>query len=93
MASLGDLQQALVLYVNYGYKPGSFTTAVLTNDLRGAFGNSDGESEMHLRSLLMWLYNEAPFSCWGTEKRVQEWMKAGGLEGQELPLLKEEKEL
>jgi hypothetical protein len=46
-----------------------------------------------LRELLMWLYSEAPFSCWGTEKRMQEWMEAGGLEGHGLPLLKEEKEL
>lgn len=74
MASLDTLLESLERYVKYGIPTGSFSQSVLENDLSGAFGNSDGESENHLRALLTYLYNDVPNICHGSPERVREWL-------------------
>lgn len=77
----------LVNFLVYGYRPGSFLTAVLDNDLREAFGRADEESSRAMRSLVTWLYSFAPPQAYGTPERTTEWtgilntqLRARGLE-------------
>lgn len=60
---------------------GSFMRAVLTNDLMGAFASADDVNGKRMRDWAMWLYNDAPSLCHGTEGRMLAWHERGGLNG------------
>jgi hypothetical protein len=60
------------LYVEHGCQPGSFLTAVLTNDLKGAVRYGDDESLAALPAIVRHCYNELPFSVWGSPERFNE---------------------
>jgi len=62
----GSLQR----YFNDGIMPGGFLTAVLMNDLLGAYANADMVSVQELPGLVSWLYNHAPHDCWGSKEKV-----------------------
>lgn len=69
------------LYIEEGIMTGGFLTAVMENDLVSSIGQAD---HINIRSMQEWtifLYNEAPFGCWGSKKRVKSWMRKGGLNG------------
>lgn len=68
------MQAALRRYVLEGIKPGDFLTAVICNDLRNAVGRADGENLPLLSLYVMWLYNIAPGSCWGSPEAMAKWM-------------------
>lgn len=63
-------------YVENGVPLGSFLTAVVSNDLKGAFLNADLENGRAMRDIVAWFYNEAPSGCWGSKKKHRLW---GGL--------------
>lgn len=70
-------------YVEQGIITGRFLTAVMSNDLMGAYMAADG---INLQSMLKWadwLYNEAPAACRGSKVKVNDWSAAGGLKGME----------
>ena len=67
----GDIER----YVFYGLLPGSFLTAVLTNDLIEAVNRADEESLTHLGPIVKFVYNEIPSTCWGTKMKVAQWNK------------------
>lgn len=75
------MRETARLYVENGYQGGSFFTAVVSNDLRGAFANADDVNAAAMREWVMWLYNDAPCGCHGSPEHVREWIKAGGLVG------------
>lgn len=56
--------------------PGDFLTAVITNDLRGAFARADEESLKALRLLNRWFYNRAPSSAHGSLDAMRRWLTA-----------------
>jgi hypothetical protein len=60
----------------FGVPTGGFIEAVLSNDLREAMGQADRESLKHLHTLFLLIYNYCPHTCWGSEKRVNEWLQA-----------------
>lgn len=62
-------------YVEHGYKPGSFVTAVLANDLKGAFGRADMENRLTLYAICSYVYNEIPSISQGSYEKVEEWLK------------------
>jgi hypothetical protein len=66
---------ALRRYVDEGLEPGGFLTAVLENDLFGAFGKADHINIERLYDICMHIYNEEPSHCWGKEGTVSEWCK------------------
>ena len=69
------------LYIEKGVPGGSFMTAVLSNDLRGAFGRADEINRARMFDTVAFLVNEAPIGCHGSPERVRDWIKAGGLQG------------
>lgn len=68
------LIEGLVMYVVHHYQPGGFLTAVLSNDLAQAFGRGDSESLACLHGIVKFLEGDAPWNCWGSVKRVCDWV-------------------
>ena len=63
-------------YVNHGIRPGSFLLAVLHNNLVGACINADPQNAAALRYIVMFMYHEAPSSCWGSPATVDAWVES-----------------
>lgn len=68
------MQAGLMLYLEHGVLPGSFLTAVLENDLKGAFGRADHINESRIKDIVTFLYNYAPGPCWGSPQKVASWV-------------------
>lgn len=64
------------LYVEHGIAPGSFTTAVISNDLREAFARADDINRARMFDIVCWFYNEAPSQCWGSAQMMNQWIAA-----------------
>ena len=62
-------------YVEHGLRPGSFVTAVLSNDLAAAFQTADDESYRGLRDILRYIHQEISSTCWGSREKVEAWLK------------------
>lgn len=75
------MREGARLYVEKGYKGGSFFTAVVSNDFEGAFRNADDTNTAAMRDWAMWLYNDAPCGCHGSPANMAAWINAGGMEG------------
>lgn len=69
----------LELYIREGVTVGSFLEAVLCNDLRRAVECADIENRAALPNYVVFLFNYAPATCWGSRERFQKWIKKGGL--------------
>lgn len=75
------MRDGMRLYIERGVPPGSFLTAVLSNDLMGALGKADDTNLHALPAYGRFLYNEAPSPCFGSPEHVRDWCEAGGLAG------------
>jgi hypothetical protein len=62
-------------YVEHGFEPGSFLTAVLSNDLAGAFNAADSDAEAGLRDIVKYIHWEIPSLCWGSRAKVEAWLE------------------
>jgi len=72
------MRYGMRLYVERGVRPGGFLTAVLKNDLVGAITRADEVNQAHIHDWVMFVLNELPIGCWGSEEKVELWCKAGG---------------
>lgn len=68
------MQDAAREYVELGMPPGGFLYAVLCNQLVEAFGKADQINRANMYVWAEWLFNEAPYKCWGSPERVKNWM-------------------
>lgn len=75
------MRDAFRLYIENGIPPGSFTTAVLSNNLMEAMGRADIVNRMNIFETCVFLKSHAPIGCFGSPEHVQDWIRAGGLEG------------
>jgi hypothetical protein len=66
-------------YIEHGIPPGSFLTALLSNDLRGTFERADDENRAAVENWIRFLYNYAPSECWGSPAKLTTWCQHGGL--------------
>lgn len=57
-------------YVEHGIEPGSFLTAVLCNDLKGAVANADDNNIQELVEWVRFCWNELPANIWGSPEKV-----------------------
>ena len=62
-------------YIENGREPGHFLLAVLENNLVDAFGRADHASLAAMHNIVIWLFNEAPSSCWGSRAKVDAWIE------------------
>lgn len=65
---------ALNRYLEHGIEPGSFLTAVLCNDLQGAFMKADDMNTANMFAIVKYLYNNIPGHAWGSVEHVRAWM-------------------
>ena len=54
--------------------PGSFLTAVLSNDLMGAAGRADDVNRHRLLDYCTFLYSYAPRGSFGSPEAVRDWL-------------------
>jgi hypothetical protein len=66
-------------YIEHGILPGGFLQAVICNDLKESFGKADDINIRKMFDIVSFFYNEAPLACWGSEKKMDHWIKIGGL--------------
>lgn len=69
------------LYIEQGILTGSFLTAVLENDLKGAFQCADSTNGERLKDWVEWMAWEIPAIAHGSPEQVKAWMSHKGLEG------------
>lgn len=69
------MMQPLHDYCTFGYLPGQFLQAVISNDLAEACGRADWENLRNLPAFVAYLYNEAPAPCWGSKEKMDAWVK------------------
>lgn len=67
------MRDCFILWIEKGIYPGSFGTAVIENDLKGAVGRADNINRECLHSIVAWFYNYAPAGCWGSVENVKDW--------------------
>ena len=68
-------QGALRRYVEEGYMPGGFLTAVLCNDLFGAVARADDENIQCLKDITTFVYNRMPADAWGSAQKMRDYTK------------------
>jgi hypothetical protein len=61
-------------YILHGYRPGSFLSAVLTNNFVSAVCCADTENKKYLIDIAKWMIHNAPAVCWGSEQAVTNWI-------------------
>jgi len=70
-----EWQMELYNYIIMGLQPGSFFTAVLSNDLMRAAGSSHVLNDwLDIMALCQWIYHEAPTCAWGDQSNVENWL-------------------
>ena len=73
------MQGAAQRYIENGIAPGSFLTAVICNDLMGAFERADEINAAAMRDWVIFFYNDAPSICWGSPDKFNAWIAKGGM--------------
>ncbi|NDD53226.1 hypothetical protein EBZ39_05025 [bacterium] len=69
------MQDAIKRYVIDRVKPGSFLTAVITNNLRRAFDYADDENVKLIGLYVQWFTDFPPALCWGDEQSMNKWLR------------------
>jgi hypothetical protein len=62
-------------YVQHGYPPGGFVTAVLENNLKEAFARADNNNAIDMHEIVAYCYNHIPSSAWGSPEKVSAWLE------------------
>ncbi len=75
----GEIEQrfkeSIDAYVEDRRPTGGFLRAVLENDLVTAIGRADSGAIQNIRSIVNYIYNEIPGSCWGDKIKVKKWLR------------------
>jgi len=71
-----EMMEGLTRYIEKGIPTGDFLYYVLANDLHYAVNYADDGNLANLPAYVGYLVNKAPSACWGSAKKVNEWMKA-----------------
>jgi len=68
---------SVIGYFEEGWQPGGFLSAVLANDLVGAFAHADARNKPHIGDFIQWLYWHAPGRPfgWGSYEAIDKWVK------------------
>lgn len=69
------LGYAIDSYLERGEDLGHFLEAVVRNDLSEAVFRADAESLSAIHTIVVYLYNHAPDSSWGSAEKVEAWRK------------------
>jgi len=67
------MQDCARRYIEDRIEPGSFLTAVICNDLAGAFLKADDTNYTAMGDWVKFFYWEAPSDCWGSPEKFKAW--------------------
>lgn len=62
-------------YITKGLKPGHFVSAVLANDLLGAFGAADMHNRRAMFYITSFIYNDVPSVAKGSREAIEQWIE------------------
>lgn len=68
------LQEPVRGYVEDGWPPGGFLSAVIDNNLFESFACADEASAAGMRGLVTWFESYAPRGCFGSREARHEWL-------------------
>jgi len=76
------MAQSMIDYFQIGWHPGGFLSAVLANDLVGAFAHADATNKPRIGDFINWLYWHAPGRPfgWGSYEAIDKWVAAAEVE-------------
>jgi hypothetical protein len=66
-------QLAFKSYFEKKLYPGSFLTAVLSNNLVKTVSTADSFNLAALPLIVEYMYNYLPYECWGSEEKIHNW--------------------
>lgn len=69
-----NMLDAIKRYIEHGIEPGSFLTAIITNNLNSAVAYADDENIKNIPAFVSYFYNHAPSNCWGSIDNMDGWM-------------------
>lgn len=69
------MEESIQDYIQHGIIPGGFLEAVICNNLKEAVGMADEENLRNLPAYVGFFYNQAPSPCWGSEKKMEDWIR------------------
>lgn len=72
------MEEGIALYVQEHIRPSDFLCAVICNDLKEAVARADDENMQNLPAFVDYFYNNTPAECWGSKKKMDEWLKKRG---------------
>lgn len=72
---IDDMFGCLERYLNHGIEPGSFLTAVLSNDLKGAVMRADATNLHRLDQIVGYIYHHLPAHAWGSPTQLEIWKR------------------
>ena len=62
-------------YIEEYIPPGDFLQAVICNKLKESFMYADDINIDRMFSIVNFFYNDAPLICWGSEERMNNWLR------------------
>lgn len=82
LVPVASLKDVVFRYVERGEPPGSFLTAVFSNDLLGSFATvPDEENLKAMREWVRFCYGEMPAKSHGSREVVDAWIAHFGMSG------------
>jgi hypothetical protein len=69
------LDEGLENYLMYGFEPGGFLTAVLSNNLFLAAGRADHHNRERLAEIAEIVYHNMPGISFGSKEAIHNWVK------------------
>lgn len=76
------MREPMLKYIEHGWLPGGFLTAVLENNLCEAVNRADTLNINRIPDCVHYLMWYAPGLCWGSPEKVGLWHERGGMKGE-----------
>jgi len=75
------MREGVKRYIEEGCEPGNFLSAIIQNKLKESFQYADDININKIRDFVQYFFSHAPAICWGSEERMENWIKRQGLKG------------
>jgi len=72
------MQDGTRRYIENGIPPGGFLSAVICNDLSGAYSKADHHNRTVIEDWFRFFHNDAPADCSGSVDAFNDWCSSGG---------------
>lgn len=75
------MQQGMKDYVEFGYRPGSFLSLILSGNFISAAGAADDINQQAFFTYAAFLYTRVPGACCGSYRDFETWIEHEGMKG------------